>query len=182
MDALTFQRAAGIPASRAVTLIGHVNAALMEFPIPTLAQQAAWIAQAGTESMGFTRAREIWGPTPTQLRYEGRRDLGNTQPGDGKRFLGRGWFQITGRDGYTRASKALGVDLVSHPEMLEDSDLAAVSSAWWWNEHGCGAYADRGDFLGLSIHINGKNANGLPNGWQQRQDRWEVAKKALGIA
>ena len=182
MDALTFQRAADISPNLASKLIVHVNAALMEFPIPTLAQQAAWIAQAGHESMGFTRTREMWGPTPAQLRYEGRKDLGNVQPGDGKRFMGRGWFQITGRDGYIRASKALGLDLVTHPEMLEDVDLAATSAAWWWNDHGCGVFADKGDFLSLSIRINGKDATGFPNGWEDRQRRWSIAKAAMGVA
>lgn len=177
MDALTFQRAAGISPILASKLIVHVNAALMEFPISTLAQQAAWIAQCGKESMGFTRTREIWGPIPAQLRYEGRKDLGNTQPGDGKRFMGRGWIQITGRDGYILAGKALGLDLVTHPELLEDIDLAAVSAAWWWNAHGCSGVLDAKGFDAVTELINGGQ-----NGAVERRQRWERAKRALGVS
>jgi predicted chitinase len=57
--------------------------------------------------------------------YEGRRDLGNTQRGDGPRFKGRGFVQITGRRNYTDWSKRLGIDLVNHPEKAAVPELAA---------------------------------------------------------
>ena len=148
--------------------------------INTPARAAAFLAQVGHESGQLLYVRELWGPTPAQQRYEGRADLGNTQPGDGKRFLGRGLIQITGRKNYAACGMALGLDLTAHPELLESPSHAAASAAWFWLQNNLNRYADRGDFLGLSIAINGKNKNGLPNGWQDRQDLWDRAKKALG--
>ena len=149
--------------------------------INTPTRAAAFLAQVGHESGQLRLLRELWGPTPAQQRYEGRADLGNTQPGDGKRFLGRGLIQITGRKNYAACGAALGLDLVTHPELLESPSNAAASAAWFWLQRNLNRYADRGDFLGLSIAINGKNKDGLPNGWQDRQDLWDRAKKALGM-
>lgn len=83
------------------------------------------LATAWHETGRFRWLREIWGPTPAQRRYEGRADLGNTQPGDGKRYMGRGLVHITGRRNYTDWAKRLGVDIVSRPELAERLDIAA---------------------------------------------------------
>ena len=58
---------------------------------------AHFLAQIMHESGSFKYDKEIWGPTAAQKRYEGRADLGNTQAGDGKRFMGRSAMQLTGR-------------------------------------------------------------------------------------
>lgn len=68
--------------------------------------------------------KEIWGPTEAQKRYEGRADLGNTVLGDGKRFAGRGYVQITGRANYQKASLITGRDLVADPDLALDPDIA----------------------------------------------------------
>jgi putative chitinase len=92
----------------------------------------AFLAQLGTESGGFKYTKEIWGPSAIQLTYEGRQGLGNTQAGDGKKFMGRGYIQLTGRSNYAKASLDLEMDLVSHPEIAETADGAAMVSAWYW--------------------------------------------------
>lgn len=73
----------------------------------------------------MTPRREIWGPTEAQKRYEGRQDLGNTQIGDGKKYMGRGYVQITGRTNYKKASDIVGIDLVSNPDLALKGDVAA---------------------------------------------------------
>ena len=83
------------------------------------------LATAYHETGRFRYMREIWGPTPAQKRYEGRADLGNTAPGDGKKFLGRGFVQITGRRNYADWSQRLGLDLLKEPELAERQDIAA---------------------------------------------------------
>jgi len=78
-----------------------------------------------SSALHMTPRREIWGPTDAQKRYEGRQDLGNTHPGDGKRYMGRGFVQITGRANYNKASLATGRDLVGNPDQALDPDIAA---------------------------------------------------------
>lgn len=153
------------------------------YGISTPRRLAAFLAQIAHESGQLVYVRELWGPTAAQRGYEGRADLGNTEPGDGKRFMGRGLIQITGRKNYLLCGIGLDLDLLSTPELLEQPEAAAASAAWYWREHDLNRYADRDDFLGLSIAINGRNkATGLPNGWLSRQDFWVNAKARLGVS
>lgn len=175
MDALTLQRATGCSPQRAETYFEPLSEGFQEFQITTPQRQAAFLAQVGHESGSFRYVREIWGPTTAQAGYEGRADLGNMERGDGKRYMGRGLIQITGRDNYERAGEALGLDLISHPEMLEDPGMAAISACWWWSAHKCNEIADTGDFEHLTRRING----GL-NGLDDRMKHWTLAKQVLG--
>lgn len=91
-----------------------------------LRNQAAYVlGTAWHESGRFQYMREIWGPTPAQKRYEGRKDLGNTVAGDGKKFMGRGFVQITGRRNYTDWGRRLGLDLLKEPQLAERPEIAA---------------------------------------------------------
>jgi putative chitinase len=180
MDAKTFQLATGVSAPRAAQWSTVITAAMEKFGITTPARQAAFLAQCGHESLGFSLTREIWGPTAAQIGYEGRADLGNLQRGDGSTFRGRGLIQITGRTNYMRAGMALGIDLVANPQLVEGDELAALTAGWFWSWKELNALADAGDFLTISIRINGRNKKtGLPNGWEDRQARWAKAKSAL---
>ncbi len=171
----TFRKAAGLSAAKAQDWYPHVRAACLEFNITAPVRLAAFLAQVGHESAGFQYTREIWGPTRAQKRYEGREDLGNTKPGDGSRFRGRGLIQITGRANYQKASVALGIDAVANPQLLEEPAMAARSAAWWWAAHGCNEIADNGTLRQLTIRINGGT-----NGLDDRKERWERAKAVLG--
>ena len=83
------------------------------------------LATAHHETGGFRYSREIWGPTAAQNRYEGRADLGNVQAGDGKRFMGRGFVQLTGRRNYQDWSKRTGLDLLKEPDLVTQPAVAA---------------------------------------------------------
>lgn len=154
-----------------------LTAAMEEFSINTSARQAAFLAQIAHETGCFRWIREIWGPTPAQLRYEGRVDLGNTEPGDGKRFMGRGLIQVTGRANYMRAAAKLGIDCVDHPELLEEPVNAARSAGDFWESRGLNELADTGSFEKITKKING----GL-NGYFDRCIAWDRAKGAMGVA
>lgn len=92
------------------------------------AELAAFLGQCAHESAKFTTTKEF----ADGSQYEGRKDLGNVNPGDGPRYKGRGFIQITGRANYTQAAKDLGIDLVNHPELAERPDVATKVSLWYW--------------------------------------------------
>ncbi|MGO4416784.1 glycoside hydrolase family 19 protein [Cupriavidus sp. KB_39] len=150
--------------------------AAQRFDISKPARLAGWLAQLAHESGQLLYTREIWGPTPAQLRYEGRVDLGNTEPGDGKRFIGRGLIQITGRKNYLLCGLGLHLDLLAMPALLEQPIAAAASAGWYWQAHNLNRFADAGDFVGLTRAINGGT-----NGLADRQQFWARAKTALGV-
>lgn len=90
----------GARIDRATEWLPYIEAAMREFEITTPMRQAAFLAQIGHESGGLHWVVELWGPTIAQRNYENRDDLGNTVPGDGLRFRGRGLLQVTGRANY----------------------------------------------------------------------------------
>ncbi len=166
----------GARIDRATEWLPHIEAAMREFNISTPLRQAAFLAQIGHESGGLHWLVELWGPTIAQQHYEGRDDLGNTVPGDGLRYRGRGLLQITGRANYLATGKALGFDLIANPEKLAEPELASRSAAWWWSKHGCNEFADRQQFVLLTRRINGGT-----NGLDDRQRLYEIAKEVLHV-
>lgn len=130
--------------------------------ITTRARVAAFLAQLAHESAGFRYLEEIWGPTPAQRRYEGRADLGNTQPGDGYRYRGRGWIQLTGRHNYRTYGALLGLPLEAQPDLAAQPGTAARIACAYWDQRKLNALADAGDFVGITRRING-GLNGLPD-------------------
>ncbi|VVM54638.1 glycoside hydrolase family 19 protein [Pseudomonas fluorescens] len=151
-----------------------LNTAMQRYQIVGRKRVAAFIAQLGHESGQLRYVREIWGPTPAQTKYEGRADLGNTQPGDGSKYRGRGLIQITGRANYAACGEALGLDLITQPELLELPQYAAMSAAWFWKQNGLNDLADRDQFNTVTRRING----GL-NGLQDRLEIWSRARAVL---
>ena len=102
-------------AGRRDAFFPHLDAAMREFGIDTPPRQAAFLAQLAHESGELRYMEEIWGPTAAQRRYEPPGSLaarlGNTQPGDGLRYKGRGPIQVTGRANYRRYGGLLGLEV-----------------------------------------------------------------------
>ena len=142
---------------------------------------AHFMAQCAHESGGFKYNKEIWGPTPAQLKYENNADLGNDQPGDGKRYMGRGPGQLTGRVNYRFYGQQLGVDFESHPELLEFWSLGLLAFCAYWNRNGLNAFADANNLLAVSNGINRGNplSTKPPNGWDDRQARYAKMKALI---
>lgn len=149
---------------------------MSEYEITSLLRMAAFLATVAHESMSLHFMREIWGPESWQLAYEGRIDLGNVQPGDGKRYLGRGLIEITGRGNYQKVQDALGIPCVDHPEMLENPVHGTRASCWWWKEHGCNDLADLPDFRAVTRKVNGGY-----NGWESRKKFYDLAIEVLNV-
>lgn len=154
-------------------------------------EQALFMATMHHESAGFTRMEEnlnyrsadrlmsvnskargagreqveaaiAGGPEAVgELLYGGRKDLGNTETGDGYRFRGRGAIGLTGRANYERAGKALGLDLVNNPDLAADPAVAAKVATWYWKDKkGLSEAAKNGDVERVRKLVNG-GYNGL---------------------
>lgn len=133
-----------------------LNRAMGEHEINTTQRKAAFLAQIAVESGELRYSEEI----ASGEAYEGRVGLGNTQPGDGKRFKGRGLIQLTGRANYRRIGKALGLDLENHPELAEQPENSARIAAHFFKARGLNEISDRGDIQLVSRRVNG-GTNGM---------------------
>lgn len=163
-----------LSSSRASQLMPHLNKALKEASINTCRRISAFIAQVAHESGGLQWFEEF----ASGDAYEGRKDLCNTVPGDGRRFKGRGPIQLTGRCNYTAAGKALGLDLVGNPYQVATFDVGFRTTAWFWNSRSLNQYADQhtqAAFDNITRRINGGY-----NGKADRDKYWRQAKSVLG--
>jgi putative chitinase len=140
--------------------IARGGAVLDEYAITTPSRICHLLAQIAHESDGFQTTREYWGPTKAQQRYEGRSDLGNVRRGDGKRFMGRGLIQLTGRANYRTYGKRLALDLEGNPEMAANPAISLQIACEYWKAKGLNALADRDDIESITRTING-GTNGL---------------------
>ena len=127
-------------------------------------ERAMFLAQMAHESGNFRYDEEIHDGS----NYEGRSDLGNTKEGDGKRYKGRGYIQLTGRANYTHYGNKLGVDLAGDPELAKKPSVAADVAVAYWNERVDRAAAASGDVRTVT-----KNINGGYNGLQDRIDKFK---------
>jgi predicted chitinase len=152
MNARTLRRAMpGLPAAKARAHAPSLNAAMLEGHITNRARAAAFLAQVGHESGSLRWMEEI----ASGEAYEGREDLGNTQPGDGRRYKGRGPIQLTGRANYRAAGKALALPLEQRPTMVARPAVGFRVAVWFWTTRDLNPLADRGDFDGITYRING---------------------------
>jgi putative chitinase len=121
-----------------------------------------FFAQVAFESAGLRTTVEF----ASGKAYEGRVSLGNTQPGDGPRYRGRGLIQTTGRAGYRLATAALrkidpnAPDLEARPEVLAEFPWALAAAVVYWRDNGLNRYADADDVVGATRAVNG-GLNGL---------------------
>jgi len=148
------------PMAMLMPFVEPLNDAMMEFSIDTVERETMFLAQIAHESGAFNYVKEL----ASGEAYEGRKDLGNTEHGDGVRYKGRGLIQCTGRLVYKQLSDYFGVDFIAQPELLETPEYAARSAGWFWDSRKLNAIADKGDFLLLTKRINGGT-----NGYADRQ-------------
>lgn len=120
-----------------------------------------FLAQGCHETGGWRFLTEL-GNDSYFARYDGRKDLGNTQPGDGYLYRGRGIFQITGRANYTAYGVKLVMPLVGQPELAAEPDGAAKIAVAYWDDHGLNLPADHDDLNTITRRING-GLNGYPD-------------------
>jgi predicted chitinase len=149
-------------------LIDALNRILPKYGITTYKRLCAYFANCGIETDYWKTSVEY----ASGQAYEGRRDLGNTHKGDGRRFKGRSPMQTTGRYNYEQVQKAigedLGIDVVENPELLAEIEIGVEASCIFWRDHKLNDWADAGAFKQLSGIVNRGDKNKLPLHWPKR--------------
>lgn len=167
-----------LPQAKLQLYLPFINMVMEIYEIDTPLRASAFLAQIAHESAELRFMEELWGPTAQQKKYEPPSDLakslGNTQPGDGFRYRGRGPIQITGRANYTKYGDLLGVDLVGNPDLAATPQIAFSTAGLFWKLNRLNELADVQDFTTITKRING----GL-TGLQERQKYYETAKDVL---
>lgn len=156
-------------------VLPHLNTTMRKYDINTRLRQAHFLAQVAHESANFRTTKEY----ASGAAYEGRKDLGNTEEGDGRKFKGRGLIQITGRSNYISYGKYINQDLTTgeNPKKLERYPLAADSAGWFWTKvKKLNAKADLDNLTLITKRINGGT-----NGIKDRRQHLVNAKKAFNI-
>ena len=156
--------------ARVSMFLPYLNKYMARYGINNRMRMCHFLAQIAHESGELRYTKEI----ASGAQYEGRKDLGNTQPGDGIRYKGRGLIQITGRANYKQISDATGIDFYNHPDWLELPQWATMSACWWWNSRGLNAMADKDELTNITKQINGGK-----NGLQDRLKYLGRAKRAV---
>lgn len=151
-------------------LVGYLDEYLPKYDINSYLRVCHFIAQAAHESAGFKTLEEY----ASGADYEGRADLGNVKPGDGKRYKGRGIFQLTGRANYRVMGQKLGVDLENKPELAADPLISVRTACEYWNSRKLSIYADLDDVRTITRKINGGY-----NGFEDRKLYLSRAKAAI---
>ncbi len=127
-------------AAKREAYLPFIQQAMQEFEITSYLREAAFLAQLAHESGELRYMEEI----ASGSAYEGRADLGNTQPGDGKRYKGRGPIQLTGRANYKRYGDLLALDLVNNPTIAATPQVGFRIAGQYWKLNGLNELADKG--------------------------------------
>lgn len=159
------------PESRLKLWVPHLNKTMEVYKINTPQRIRMFLAQVGHESGQLRYVREI----ATGEAYEGRKDLGNTSPGDGVKFKGRGLIQVTGKANYIACMMDLDLDLLNKPELLELPEYAAMSAGWFWKKKNLNDLCDMGMFETLTRRING-GLNGYADRYKLYQRAFDAVK------
>ncbi|MCL2760773.1 MAG: peptidoglycan-binding protein [Desulfuromonadales bacterium] len=183
----------------AAAWVKALNSILPKYDINTTLRIAAFLAQCGHESIGFTAVKEnsnysaealtkTWpqhfpasiasqyARQPEKIAnraYANRMGNGSEASGDGWKYRGRGVIQLTGKDNYKAFANATGKTLEAVISYLETKEGAVESACWYWSTRNLNKYADNKDITGMTKIING-GTNGLA-------DRQALYKKALSI-
>ena len=163
-DAIRAMAHPQLPKEEVADLIKACNEWLPKFDITTRERIIHFFAQCAHESMGFYWLEEQGDNAYFTKMYEGRADLGNTEPGDGARFSGHGLIQVTGRANHANVAAKTGIDCVNNPKLLAEYPGALVGALVWWQDNGMNALCDGGlddaDVIAVTKRING-GTNGL---------------------
>lgn len=203
------QAGCGASVLRSAQWVAPLQAACDKYQINTPLRAAAFLATCGVESARLTALVENMNYSAAGLAstfgkyftadeipdfankppmianrvYAARNGNGDEASGDGWKYRGRAVIGITGRTNYTLCAIGIDLDLINHPELLEQDANAATAGAWYWYNRNLNALADAGNFLGLSkaVNLGSSTAKAMPNSYSERLALYSAAKQALGI-
>lgn len=151
-------------------MVTYLNKHMNNYEVNSYLRVCHFLAQAAHESASFRTLEEY----ASGAAYEGRKDLGNTVKGDGKRYKGRGIFQLTGRANYRDMGKKLNLDLEGNPDLAKTPEVSVLTALEYWKSRGLSAFADKDDVTTITKRING----GL-NGFEDRKNYLAKAKRVI---
>lgn len=151
-------------------LVGYLNKYMPKYEVNNYLRVCHFLAQAAHEAASFRTLEEY----ASGAAYEGRRDLGNTQRGDGVRYKGRGIFQLTGRANYRDIGKKIGMDLENNPELAESPEVSVLTALEYWKSRNLNKWADEDNVERITRLING----GL-NGFEDRKKYLARCKQVI---
>lgn len=151
-------------------LVQYFNQYMSRYEVNTYLRICHFIAQAAHESASFRTLEEY----ASGAAYEGRADLGNTKPGDGRRYKGRGIFQLTGRANYRTIGQKIGKDLENNPDLAATPEISVLTALEYWKSRDLSKFADKDDVETVTRRING----GL-NGFADRKEYLARAKRII---
>ena len=143
---------------------------LPKYEVNTYLRICHFLAQCAHECDGFKTLEEY----ASGSAYEGRKDLGNTQKGDGVRYKGRGIIQLTGRANYRTIGAKLGVDLENNPELAATGKISVQTALEYWKSRNLNTYADQDDLAMITKRVNGGD-----NGYDSRKEYLQKAKQLI---
>jgi len=149
-------------------VLAQIPETAAKFNITTNLRLAHFLSQCAHESGEFKWVVEF----ASGKAYEGRKDLGNTQPGDGVRFKGRGYIQLTGRANYQKFSKFCGEDCVANPDLVANK-YPMMSAAYFFDSNKLWAICDKGATEN-DVKAVTKRVNGGYNGLEDRQNHFNT--------
>lgn len=151
-------------------LVGYLNVYMPKYGVNNYLRVCHFLAQAAHEAASFRTLEEY----ASGAAYEGRRDLGNTQRGDGVRYKGRGIFQLTGRANYRTIGDKIGMDLENNPELAESPEVSVLTALEYWKSRGLSGWADKDNVAMITKLINGGY-----NGFEDRKRYLAKAKQVI---
>lgn len=208
LDSQIVSAGCGATVLRAAQWVSPLQAACDQYQINTPLRLAAFLATCGVESARLTATSEnlnysaagllsTFGkyfdpasaaeyankpPMIANRAYANRNGNGDEASGDGWTFRARAVIGITGRRNYLLCGIGLELDLIGHPELLEQLTNSARAGAWYWNNRYLNGYADVGDFLSVSraVNLGSASSSATPNSYSERLALYTAAKTALG--
>ncbi len=167
-------RFSGAKAQAQAEIVGAISgefaSILNSYEINTYLRIAHFMGQVTHECAGFRTTEEF----ASGSAYNGRADLGNTEPGDGPRYKGRGLLQLTGRFNYRQMGQILNLPLEDTPEMAGDPLISLKIACEYWKSRDINTRADGDDLIRVTRLVNGGT-----NGLDDRRNYYRKAKTAL---